>query len=91
VSAPERVDDGPERARTSDVVAGYLGAAAIFAGITALFYYPGRIGPAAILTALVAAGMGGGVRRFTGLATAAAVAGFFFGMIIAVVLDRPIF
>jgi len=77
--------------RASDVVAGYLAAIAIFAGLVSLFYYPGRLGPAALFTAVLAAGMGGRVRRFTGLAMVVAVAGFFCGMVIAVFLDRPIF
>jgi len=79
------------RRRASDTVAGYLASIAIFAGIVALFYYPGRIGPAALFTAALAAGMGGRIRRFTGIAMAVAIAGFFFGMMIAVFLDRPVF
>ena len=78
------------RARPSQVVAAYLAAAAIFGGIVALFYYPGRIGTASIVIALVAAGMGG-PRRFTGLGMAVASLGWFFGMLIAVFLDRPMF
>jgi len=80
-----------DRTRPADAVAGYLAAAAIFAGLVALFYYPGRIGPAAIVISLVAAGIGGSVRRFTALAVAVAGAGFLFGMLIAVFLDRPLF
>jgi hypothetical protein len=78
------------RSRPSQVVAGYLAAAAVFGGIVALFYYPGRIGPAAIVIALVAAGMGG-PKRFVGIGMAVASLGWFFGMLIAVFLDRPIF
>jgi hypothetical protein len=73
------------------VVAGYLAATAIFGGIVALFYYPGRIGPAAIVVGLIAAGIGSSMRRFTGIAVAVAGLGWFFGMIIAIFLDRPIF
>jgi hypothetical protein len=73
------------------IVAGYLAAAAIFGGIVALFYYPGRIGPAAIVVALVAAGIGSSLRRFTAIAVAVASLGWFFGMIIAIFLDRPLF
>ena len=91
MSAAEHVDGQPGRGRASQAVAGYLAAAAIFAGLTALVYYPARIGPAAIVTALLAAGMGGSIRRFAALAMAVAAGGFFFGMIIAVFLDRPIF
>ena len=88
--APEPMD--AERAHTSHVIAGFLAAAAIFAGLTALVAYPGRMGPAAVVFALIAVGLGGGSnRRLTALGMAAAIGGFFFGMVIAVFLDRPIF
>jgi hypothetical protein len=88
--APEEYGDS-DSTRPSQVVAGYLAAAAIFGGLVALFYYPGRIGPAAIFTAILAAGIGGSIRRFTGIAFAVAALGWLFGMIIAVFLSRPIF
>jgi hypothetical protein len=91
VSVPEHVDGEPGRAPASQAVAGYLAAAAIFGGLTALVYYPGRIGPASIVVALVAAGMGGSIKRFAALAMAIAILGFFGGMIVSVTLDRPIF
>ena len=72
-------------------VARYLAAAAIFGGIVALFYYPGRIGPASIVIALVAAGMGSSIRRFAGIAMLVASLGWFFGMLIAIFLGRPLF
>lgn len=81
---------GRDSTSPGQAVAGYLAALAIFAGLAALVYYPARIGPGAILVALVAAGIGGSIRRLTGLAVAVAVGGFFFGMLIAVLLDRPI-
>jgi hypothetical protein len=80
-----------DRTRPSQAVAGYLAAAAIFAGIVALFYYPGRLGPAAIVISLVAAGIGDSIRRFAALAVAVASFGWLFGMLIAVFLDRPLF
>lgn len=80
-----------EHLPTSQIVAGYLAAAALFGGLVSLFYYPGRIGPASIVVSLVAAGMGTSVRRFAGLAFAVAAFGWLFGMIIAVLLGRPIF
>lgn len=83
--------DEADRSRPSQVVAGYLAAAALFGGIVSLFYYPGRIGPAAIVVSLIAAGMGSSVRRFAGLAFTVAAVGWLFGMIIAVLVDRPIF
>lgn len=91
MSVPEQAGGEPAPTRSSQAVAGYLAGAAIFGGLTALVYYPGRIGPAAIVIALVAVGMGGSIKRFTGLAMAVAILGFFFGMIVSVTLDRPIF
>ena len=91
MSVDEAHESPGERPRTADVVAGYLAACAIFGGIVAVFYYPGRIGPAAIIISLVAAGMSGYNRRFTGLAVLVASLGWLAGMIVAIFLDRPIF
>jgi hypothetical protein len=91
MSVPEPIDAGTPTSATADIVAGFLAAAAIFAGIAALVYYPGRIGLAGIVIALIATGMGGGVKRLTAIGMAVAAAGFFFGMVISVLLDRPIF
>jgi hypothetical protein len=82
---------GTARNTPSQIVAGYLAAIAIFGGIVSLFYYPGRIGPASIVIALVAAGMGWSKTRFVGLAMAVASVGWFFGMLVAILLDRPLF
>lgn len=79
-----------EASRPSQILAGYLAAVAIFCGIVSLFYFPGRLGPAAIVIALVAAGMGTAIRRFAAFAAAVACTGWLVGMIIAVLLDRPI-
>jgi hypothetical protein len=90
VSAGER-RESDVREPASYTVAGYMAAAALFAGLLALIWYPGRIGPAAILVALVAAAMGGPKRRLAAFALAAATACWFVGMILAVVFGRPIF
>jgi hypothetical protein len=90
VSVPEHAAEGG-RGRVADIVAGYVAAAAIVGGLVSLFYYPGRIGPAAVFCAVLAAAMGAGIRRFTALAAAVAGLGFFFGLVIAVFLDRPLF
>jgi hypothetical protein len=85
-------DELPEAGSSvADNVARYLSAIAIFGGIVALFYYPGRIGPAAIVVALIAAGMATSSRRFAGIGMLVASLGWFFGMVIAVMLERPIF
>ncbi|HET7043214.1 MAG TPA: hypothetical protein VFI37_00060 [Gaiellaceae bacterium] len=67
-----------------------MASAAIFVSLVALAYRPARLAPAAILLALIAAGMS---RRWTGLAgIAAAVAAFCWlcGMAIAVVTSHPL-
>jgi hypothetical protein len=88
-----RYEEIVDRTPVSHIVAGYLAAVAIFGGITALFYYPGRTGTSAIVIALVAAGIGSGSanRRFLAIGMLVASLGWFFGMLIAVLLDRPLF
>jgi hypothetical protein len=88
------VDERTEVARaesTADTVAGFLAAAALFAALLAVVWYPGRVGPAAILVALVAAAISGPQRRFAGAAVAVATACWVAGMIIAILTERPIF
>jgi hypothetical protein len=75
----------------SHVVAGFLAAAALFAGIVAIVYYPGRVGPGAILVALLAAAMGGFQSRLAAIAVGVATGGWFLGMVLAILLERPIF
>lgn len=87
----EESRSGARRDPASHVVAGFLAAAAIFAGLIAIVYYPGRLGPGAILVALLAAAMGGFQSRLAAIAVAVATAGWFLGMVVAIVLERPIF
>ena len=79
------------REPASHVVAGFLAAAALFAGLVAIIYYPGRVGPGAILVALIAAAMGGFQSRLATIAVAVATGGWFLGMVVAIILERPIF
>lgn len=79
------------REPASHVVAGFLAAVALFAGIVAIVYYPGRVGPGAILVALIAAAMGGFQSRLAAIAVAVATGGWFLGMVLAIILERPIF
>ena len=64
---------------------------AVFAGLAALVYYPGRIGPGAIFIALLAAAVGGSDRRLVPLAVIATTLSWLAGMVIAVLLENPIF
>ena len=74
-----------------DTVAGFMATFVHFAAPIALVYYPGRIGPGAMLVALVAAGISSGPSRLVGSAVAAATFWWFVGMVIAVTLDRSLF
>lgn len=90
--AGHEVEEVPEgRASWTKLVGNYLSAFAIFAGLAALVYYPGRIGPGAIVVALVGAGLGSTVRGLSLAGIAFAGGGFVAGMIVAVTLERPIF
>ncbi|HET8606098.1 MAG TPA: hypothetical protein VFL66_03610 [Gaiellaceae bacterium] len=81
----------PQEGRPAvESVAGLLAAAAIFAGITAIAYRPVRLAPAAILLALVSAGMSRRWSTLTSVALAVAGLGWMLGMAIAVVTDHPL-
>ena len=54
----------------ASTVAGFLAALAIFAAAAGLVYYPGRVGAAAVVVALVAAGIGGFQRGLAAFAVA---------------------
>jgi hypothetical protein len=75
----------------ASTVAGFLAAFAMFAAAGGLVYYPGRVGAAAVVVALVAAGIGGFQRRLAAVAVAFAGICWFAGMVIAISLERPIF
>jgi hypothetical protein len=94
----------PERQREwLDTLAGLMAATAIFVGLlgmtnfdltisgTHLEMRPIRIGVAAVLLALIAAGVGGRHQRLATLAVAIAGGAWVAGMVIAVVTERPIF
>jgi hypothetical protein len=54
-------------------------------------YYPGRVGTASVVVALIAAGIGGFQRNLAAFAVGFAGLCWFAGMIIAISLERPIF
>jgi len=57
----------------------------------AMLLWTARIGPGAMLVALLAAAMGGLQHRLAAVAVAVTTLCFFFGMVIAVALERSIF
>jgi hypothetical protein len=91
VNAPEQ----PELVRRDTgaaAVADFIATLAIFAGLVAVVYSPGRIGPGAIFIALLAAVIGGRPgSRLVPFAVALTGAAWLAGMIVAVALERPIF
>jgi hypothetical protein len=76
---------------TADTVAGFLAAAALFSGLLSIVWYPGRVGPGAMLVALVAAAISGPQRGFAAAALTFATACWVVGMIVAILTERPIF
>jgi hypothetical protein len=95
--------DAESRRNGLDTFAGLLSATAIFVGLlgatnlnltiegTHIEMRPVRIGVAAVVLALVAAGIGGRHRRLAAVAVAIAGASWLLGMVIAVVTQRPVF
>jgi hypothetical protein len=81
----------PDTLPASHYIAGFLAAVAIFAGIVAVVYYPGRVGAGAILVALIASAMGGFQSRLSAFAVGIATAGWLVGMIVSIALERPVF
>ena len=76
---------------TADAVAGFLAAAAIAAGLLSIVWRPSRIGPVALVIALVAVGMSGRNERLGAAAVAVVAVGWVLGMIFAVLTDNPVY
>ncbi len=85
------LDPGAARPTATQLVADFLATFALFAGLIAIVYYPGRLGTAAVVIALFAAALGGRDRYLVPVAVAVTGACWVLGMILAVLLDRPIF
>jgi hypothetical protein len=96
------VEASPQRDRI-DTVSGLMSATAIFLaflGATDLHLTvagedvqmrPIRVGLAAVILALIAAGIGGRHRRLAAIACGIAAAGWLVGMVVAVLTERPLF
>jgi hypothetical protein len=80
----------PTRSHSSDSIAGYLAAMSIFICLIGLAWHPLRLILPGILVAMVAAGMGGRHRRLAFAAVLIGAACFFFGMMIVVITQRPL-
>lgn len=79
-----------KRERPADTVAGFLATIALFAGLLSIAYKPARIGPVALVVALIAVAMGGRHERLATWAVATVTVGWVAGMIVCVLTDRPL-
>jgi hypothetical protein len=96
------IEASPQRERL-DTVTGLMSSTAIFLGVLGatdlhltisgqdIDMRPIRVGVAAVIIALVAAGIGGRHRKLAAIACGIAAAGWLVGMIVAVVTERPLF
>ena len=75
----------------ADAIAGLLAALAIFVSLISLASRPGRLVPAALLMALLAAAIGGRHQRLAALAIAVGAVCFVVGMALAVLTDNPLY
>jgi hypothetical protein len=80
-----------ERPGSADAVAGFLATIALVAGLFSIVYRPARIGPAALVVALIAVAMGGRNERLATWAVAAVTVGWVVGMIVAVLTESPLY
>jgi hypothetical protein len=79
------------RRSTAETLAGLMASGAIFASLVALAYRPFRIAPFAIAIALIAAAIGGRHQRLIYAAVIIASLCWFFGMIVAIVTNNPVY
>ena len=75
---------------TSETVAGFLSAIAIFVSLVGLAWHPLRLIVPALAIALIASGMGRGKGRLQFAAVLISASCLFFGLTIAVTLSKPL-
>ncbi len=75
---------------TSETVAGFLSAIAIFMSLVGLAWHPLRLILPSLAIALVASGMGSGKGRLQLAAVVICALCLFFGLTIAVALSKPL-
>ena len=76
--------------RTSETVAGFLAAIAIFVSLVGLAWHPLRLILPSLAIALVASGMGAGKGRLQFAAVLICAVCLFFGFTIAVAVSKPL-
>jgi hypothetical protein len=85
----EILHEGSEK-RSSDTVAGYLSAIAIFVSLVGLAWHPLRLILPSLAIALIASGMGSGKGRLQFAAVLICAVCLFFGFTIAVAFSKPL-
>jgi hypothetical protein len=80
-----------ERDGAAETLAGFLATAALFAGLLSIVYRPARIGPFALVIALIAVAIGGRYEKLAAWAVATVTVGWVLGMTISVLTDNPVF
>jgi len=80
-----------ESQRRADLVAGFLCAFSFTLSGIAVVRTPGLLAPAAILVALVAVRMTEAHRTLASIAVLVSGLAFFFGMLVAITTDTPLF
>jgi hypothetical protein len=85
----EILHEGSEK-RSSDTVAGYLAAIAIFVSLVGLAWHPLRLIVPSLAIALIASGMGSGKGRLQFAAVLICAVCLFFGFTIAVAFSKPL-
>ena len=78
-------------ATPSQLAADFLATFALFAGLIGIVYTPGIVCTAAVIVAILAATIGGRDRWLVPVAVAVTGACWLVGMMLAVLLERPIF
>ena len=79
-----------EGKKTSETVAGFLSAIAIFVSLVGVAWHPLRLILPSLAIALVASGMGSGKGRLQFAAVLICALCLFFGLTIAVTLSKPL-
>jgi hypothetical protein len=90
LSAEGEVLHQSEEKRTSETVAGFLSAIAVFVSLVGLAWDPLRLILPSLAVALIASGMGSGKGRLQFAAILICAACLFLGMTIAVALSKPL-
>ena len=76
--------------RSAETVAGFLSAIAIFVSLVGLAWHPLRLILPSLAIALIASGMGAGKGRLQFAAVIICAACLFFGLMISVITERPL-